>query len=151
MSPGPVDLIDDRLLVDLILGGLSEIINRGDPTRRVATTSLWYYRACRASVLGAGGQLSGPFARLDAVHQTKATTQLLQLSDNVELATPRATVPAMAQLASRHPQLNLLNLEAAASASVLGATVVLSTKAAKGVLPSVLEDENIPWRVSSAE
>lgn len=29
------------------------------------TTIYWYYRACRADVLGAGGHLSGPFQQLE--------------------------------------------------------------------------------------
>ena len=53
----------------------------------------------------------------------------------------------MARLAQRHPQLNLLNLEAVAVAVTLAATVLLSPKAARGVLPRVLDDENVPWGV----
>ena len=136
-----VELIDDRLLVERLLGG--------DPVSnaQIATTPLWYFRACRASVLGAGGQLSGPFARLDDEHQGAAITRLLELDDDVELPDPRNTVPVMAQVAQRHPQLNLLNLEATAAALVLEATVVLSAKAATGILPGVLGKERIPWRI----
>ncbi len=51
----------------------------------------------------------------------------------------------MAHLALRHPHLNLLNLEAAATAHTLGATVWLSEPAAAGVLPPVLEAEHIRY------
>jgi hypothetical protein len=44
-------------------------------------------------------------------------------------------VPAMAELSRAHPQLNLLNLEAAASAAVLGAEIWLSPPAS-GILRS---------------
>jgi len=53
----------------------------------------------------------------------------------------------MAELSERHPRLNVLNLEAAAAGAVLGATVLLSSQAARGVLPAVLEAEGISWRV----
>lgn len=49
------------------------------------------------------------------------------------------------ELSERHPRLNLLNLEAAASARVLDAAVLMSPQAAKGVLPTVLEAERIGW------
>jgi len=48
-----------------------------------------------------------------------------------------------AELRERHPRLNLLNLEA--TARVLGATVLLSTEAASGVLPGVLDAEALVW------
>jgi hypothetical protein len=38
-----------------------------------------------------------------------------------------------------------LNLEATAAARVLGATVLLSTEAASGVLPGVLDAEALVW------
>ena len=142
MSTTPVELIDDRLLVEHLLS------DRHVPNVQIATTPLWYFRACRAAVLGAGGQLSGPFIELNDERQGAAITRLLELDDDIDLAAPRDTVPVMAQLAQRHPQLNLLNLEAVASALVLKATVVLSVKGAAGVLPSVLDSEGVPWRVS---
>jgi hypothetical protein len=53
----------------------------------------------------------------------------------------------MAELSERHPRLNLLNLEAAASARVMEAAVLLSSQAAKGVLPTVLDAEGISWDI----
>jgi hypothetical protein len=53
----------------------------------------------------------------------------------------------MADISRRHPQLNLLNLEAVAAARVLGATVWLSEAAASGVLPGVLDAEGVQWTV----
>jgi hypothetical protein len=52
----------------------------------------------------------------------------------------------MAELSERHPRLNLLNLEAVATGLVLKATVLLSVEASRGVLPEVLDAENIKWR-----
>jgi hypothetical protein len=52
----------------------------------------------------------------------------------------------MADIALDHPQLNLLNLEAAASAAVLNAEVRLSEPSSTGVLPGVLDAQGIGWK-----
>lgn len=138
--PGPPPVIlDDRLLIEELLVGL-----HARPTRP-HTTTYWYYRACRAAVLGASGHLSGPFDRLTAALQASAVASLLRLPDHISLPEPRRTVPAMVDLARRHPKLNLLNLEAAAAARSLDATIWLSPEGAAGVLPPVLEAEGIVW------
>ena len=136
-------LLDDRLLIEELLVGL----DRGRRRTDVYTSSYWYYRACRAAVAGAGGHLSGPFERLPGPEQELAILSLLELRDDIGLPDPRSTVPAMSELARRHPQLNLLNLEATASALVLAAEVWLSPPASRGVLPGVLEAESVRWSV----
>lgn len=133
-------ILDDRLLIEELLVGL------GRPGQ-LHTTTYWYYRACRAAVVGAGGHLSGPFLGLDASEQARAIRSLLVLRDDIRLADPRATVPVMAELSERHPRLNLLNLEVAASAQVVGAKVLLSSPASKGVLPTVLDAESVTWEI----
>jgi hypothetical protein len=139
-SPAVV-ILDDRLLVEELLVGL--------PRRRrrlsLYTTIYWYYRACRAATAGAGGHLSGPFERLAASEQERAILSLLELRDDIGLPDPRATVPVMAELALRHPKLNLLNLEATATALVLGGTAWLSGPGAAGLLPAVLDAEHVRW------
>ncbi|MBA2608049.1 MAG: hypothetical protein H0U92_03845 [Actinobacteria bacterium] len=142
MSP-TIAVLDDRLLIEELLRGLR--------VRRVElhTTSYWYYRACRAAVLGAGGQLSGPFEKLDAPEQASAIASLLRLRDDIALPDPRPVVPTMVAVAARHPRLNLMNLEAAAVGLVLGAVVWLSPKAAAGVLPPVLDAEGVRWKVGA--
>ena len=136
----PNIVLDDRLLIEEILAGLKV---KG----RRSTTSYWYYRACRAAVSGAGGHLSGPFLGLDPAHQAAAIRSLLTLPQAIDLPDPRSTVPVMAELSERHPRLNLLNLEAAATGLLLEATILLSSEAARGVLPDVLDAENIKWRI----
>lgn len=136
-------ILDDRLLIEELLVGLPR-------TRRpveLHTTSYWYYRACRAAVLGSGGHLSGPFERLGEALQQRAVLSLLDLRDDIALPDPRATVPIMVDTAARHPRLNLLNLEATAAAQLLGATIWLSEPSAAGLLPSALDTEGIPWAV----
>ena len=133
-------ILDDRLLIEELLIGL--------PRRRVAlhTTTYWYYRACRAAVLGAGGHLSGPFERLEDDEQELAILSLLELRSDIALPDPRPTVPLMARLARRHPRLNLMNLEAVAVGKLLGGTLWLSIEGASGVLPPVLEQEQVRWQ-----
>lgn len=133
-------ILDDRLLIEELLVGL--------PRNQLAlhTTTYWYYRACRAAVLGAGGHLSGPFEQLAAAEQERAITSLLQLRDDIALPDPRTTVPAMVEIAGRHPRLNLLNLEAVAVGQLLAATLWLSPEAADGVLPAVLDEAGVAWR-----
>jgi hypothetical protein len=53
----------------------------------------------------------------------------------------------MVEVSSRHPRLNLMNLEATAAALVVGARVLLSPAAARGVLVPVLDAERIRWDV----
>ena len=139
MAPVPAIILDDRLLIEELLVGLD------DEGERHTTTS-WYFRAGRAAVGGAGGHLSGPFVGLDAPHQATAIRSLLSLPETIGLPDPRSTVPVMAELSERHPRLNLLNLEAAATGLVLDATVLLSIEAARGVLPEILDAESIRWR-----
>lgn len=137
-----VVLLDDRLLIEELLVGL----HRGRRRPTLFTTSYWYYRACRAAAAGAGGHLSGPFEQLGAEEQERAILSLLELREDIGLPDPRATVPVMADMGRRHTQLNLLNLEAAASASVLRAAVWLSEQGSTGVLPAVLDAEGVRWK-----
>lgn len=134
-------LVDDRLLVAQLTG--VNVLGRSRATMH--TTTYWYYRACRAAVLGASGQLSGPFEGLDIEDQSRAIAAMVQLPDRIGLPDPRPLVPVMVDIASRHPRLNLMNLEATAAARHLGARVLLSPAAANGVLPPVLDVERIPW------
>jgi hypothetical protein len=135
-------LLDDRLLIEELLVGL----DWGRRRPAVYTTAYWYYRACRAAVAGAGGHLSGPFERLAQPDQERAILSLLELRDDIGLPDPRSTVPVMAEVSRSHPQLNLLNVEAAASAQVLATEVWLSKAASGGILPQVLDAEHVRWR-----
>jgi len=135
-------VIDDRLLIARLVGERVRL-----PRDALFTTSLWYYRACRAAVAGGSGQLSGPFARLATEEQAIAIAAMLSLPDDVALPDPRLLVPEMVAMHQRHAQLNLMNLEAAAAARLLDARVLLSPRAAEGVLPHVLRAEGLAWKV----
>jgi hypothetical protein len=132
-------ILDDRLLIEELLVGLDR---RG---ARLHTTTYWYYRACRASVAGAGGHLSGPFQGLPVGEQQRAIGSMLQLPDEIGLPPSRQVVPLMVSVAGRYSTLNLLNLEAVAAAHLLQATIWLSAKGASGILPAVLESEGLGW------
>lgn len=142
MATEGVAVIDDRLLIEELLVGLPD----ADAHLSLHTTTYWYYRACRAAVAGAGGHLSGPFQELTGDEQARAILALLNLRHDIGLPDPRTTVPAMVDVARRHPRLNLLNLEAVAMARLLAATLWLSEQAAEGILPPVLQAEDIAWR-----
>ena len=134
-------LIDDRLLIEELTVGI------GVEGVAYATSMYWYFRACRAAVLGAGGHLSGPFERIGATRQARAIEQLLQLRDDISLPEPRIAVSTMVGVASRHPRLNLLNIAATAAAIDTADVVWLSPKASEGLLPDVLNAEGVRWRV----
>lgn len=142
MASGSVVVLDDRLLIEELLSGLPA------PTAGASlyTTTYWHYRACRAAVAGAGGHLSGPFQELPADDQERAILSLLELREDIGLPDPRATVPAMVDIAGRHPRLNLLNLEAVAVGRLHSATIWLSDEGAAGVLPPIFDAEGIAWR-----
>ena len=134
-------VLDDRLLVEELLVGIRK------PDVTLHTTAYWYYRACRAAVLGAGGHLSGPFRELQTREQERAIRSMLQLPEDIGLPDTRLLVPIMVEVAGRHPKLNLLNLEAVAAVHALNATLWLSREAADGVLPAVLDVEHLAWEV----
>jgi hypothetical protein len=134
-------VLDDRLLIEELLVGIRR------PGVQPHTTAYWYYRACRAAVLGAGGHLSGPFRELQPLEQERAIVAMLQLPEDIGLPDTRQLVPLMVEIAGRHPRLNLLNLEAVAAARALDATIWLSPEAANGVLPTVLDHELLAWEI----
>lgn len=142
MASDGVVVLDDRLLIEELLVGLPGAAAAGP----LHTTTYWYYRACRAAVAGAGGHLSGPFRKLAGDEQGRAIISLLHLRPDIGLPEPRSTVPAMVDVAGRHPRLNLLNLEAVAVARLLSGTIWLSEQGADGILPAVLHAERIAWR-----
>jgi hypothetical protein len=132
-------VLDDRLLIEELLVGLDR------HGAQVHTTTYWYFRACRAAVAGAGGHLSGPFRDVPELEQQRAIASILQLPDDVGLPEPRRVVPLMVDVAGRHPRLNVLNLEAVATALVLQATIWLSPEGTSGILPEVLHAERLGW------
>ncbi|HVC68704.1 MAG TPA: hypothetical protein VNC61_00425 [Acidimicrobiales bacterium] len=75
-----------------------------------------------------------------------ALDNMMALPDDVGLPDPRQIVPVMVDLQRRHPNLNVLNTEAAAAALLLRAKLVLCPVTAGGQLETVLRAENIPFQ-----
>ena len=119
-----VALIDDQHL---------SLVLRGRPSRALGgaelyTTGYWYVRLCQA-VLGAAarpGVLSGPFLDLPADLRERAVAGVMQLPDSIGLVSLRELGPLIGQL-RRSYNLNVLEMEALATATQLQAKVFLST------------------------
>jgi len=135
-------LIDDRILIGELVG---EKLLAGR-RRKLFTTSYFYFRACRAFVLGGSGKLSGPFQRLDAEQRYAAMGRMLRLPESIGLPDSRGLVPLMVEVQGRHPRLNVLNTEAAAAALLLDAELLLTRPTANGQLAEVLDSERINWQ-----
>ena len=86
-------------------------------------------------------------SRLAADEQAAAIGAMLVLPDDIALPDPRLLVPEMVRMHQRHSQLNVMNVEAVAAASLLEARVLLSSRASEGVLPQVLDAEGLAWKV----
>ena len=72
---------------------------------------------------------------------------MLVLPDDIALPDPKLLVPEMVTMHHRHPELNIMNLEAIAAARLLEARVLLSSRASEGILPQVLDAEGLAWKV----
>ena len=118
-----IALIDDQLLGAVL---------RGKPPRILAsmelyTTGYWYVRLCQA-VLNAterAGTLSKPFAELPLELRERAVRALLELPGDIGLVSLRDLAPSIGHLRRDH-QLNIIGMEALASAKRLGADVHFS-------------------------
>ncbi len=136
-------LLDDRLLLDRLLGSGSTALRALARRRSIFTSGLWYYRLCHAirsdTVTGA---LSGPFAATPFVVKAKAATALLELPDDVGLVSLRVLGPLMAELVERH-RLNALSLEALAAALHLGAAIAIARGSENPTLIEAAEAEGV--------
>ena len=136
-------LLDDRLLLDRLLGSGSTALRTLGRRRSIFTSGLWYYRLCHAvrsdMVTGA---LSGPFAAAPSIVKAKAATALLELPDEIGLVSFRVLGPLMADLVERH-RLNALSLEALAAALHLGAAIALARGSENPTLIEAAEAEGV--------
>ena len=118
-------LVDDRLLVDLLGGG-----DPPRPAEAVWTTGYWYVRLCRAVLgsTGPAGVLSTSFAGLPEALHAQSIRALLELPERIGLMSLRTLGPLIGQLSRRH-RLNALGIEVLAAAVHLEADVFLSAPA----------------------
>jgi len=133
-------LVDDRLLAAVLRGERVRVLRGHD----LATTGCWYVRLCGAVMSAAGrtGTLSGPFRNLPEPERTAALTAVTQLPPTIELVSLRELAPTIGILRQRH-DLNLLSIEALASAVTLGATVFLTADTPR--LQQALKAEGCGW------
>lgn len=107
----------------------------------LATTGLWYHRLCRAV---AGNAVLGPMSRrLGRVDDAVAADVLgavIDLPDSIELVSLRSLGWPMGKLVHAGARLNLLSLEALASARHLSAEICLAAT-----------DDNAPLRTSAPD
>ncbi len=135
-------LIDDQLLGQVLRGRKPRSLAGKD----LYTTGHWYLRLCQAALRADGrtGVLSGPFAALTPRLRAQAMGSLLELPPEIGVLSLRELGPTIADLRGRH-QLNVLAIEALASASRLDARVFIS--APSPLLERALIAEGLTVRV----
>ena len=140
-------LVDDRLLLEHLLGGTSKELRRLVNKRQVFTTGYWYYRLCHAirsdKVTGA---LSGPFNRAETSVREMAALALVRLPDEIGLLSLRELAPSMAEGVERH-RLNVMSLEALAAGVHLGANILLAVGSENPALIIAAESEGLRVRI----
>lgn len=120
-------VVDDALLLAVLaerIPASARVLAAEAAEGEVFTTGCWYWRLSRALSRASPGALSRTLADLSDGEQRRARSSLEALPDEIGLLSLRRLVPVMAALPG---QLNLLTAEAVAAASVLGATLVVST------------------------
>jgi len=138
-------VVDDRLLLDVLVGAAPLPLVRELEDGGLYTTSCAYYRLGRAVTAGSGkGSLSGRLEALGLSLREQVLGALSELPDSIGLINPRVLVPVMFELRVRRP-LNMLNAEGLAVAVVIGGGVVVSTDSP--LLRSGAEDLGIPYQV----
>jgi hypothetical protein len=119
-------LLDDRLLLEYLLGATNQELRQLVQKRQVFTTGYWYYRLCQAirsdHVIGA---LSGPFHSSETSIREKAALAMVRLPDDIGLLSLRQLAPFMAEGVQRH-RLNVMSLEALTAGVHLGADILLA-------------------------
>lgn len=119
-------VVDDHLLLRLLLD--DEPAGLRPRGAALATTGLWYHRLCRAvsdtSVVGA---LSRSLGSADPAMGAAALGAIITLPDHVELVSLRELAWPMARLLEDGVRLNLLALEALATAEHLDAALCLAS------------------------
>jgi hypothetical protein len=140
-------ILDDRLLLDHLLGGSTKELRQVVQKRAVFTTGFWYYRLCHAvrsnTVTGA---LSGPFEKAESRIKEMASVALVKLPENIGLLSLRELAPTMAEGVERH-RLNVMSLEALAAAMSLNAEIALAVGSEHPLLISAAEVEGLKVRI----
>lgn len=118
-------VVDDHLLLRVLLDDEPPSLRPGGA--RLATTGLWYHRLCRA--IGSPA-VSGALARrlnsVDPSVGAAVAQAIATLPETIDLPSLRRLAWPMAGLLQDGARLNLLSLEALATAEHLGADLCLA-------------------------
>ena len=138
MTPAHDLVLDDHLLLAVLLGDEpSELQPDG---ARLSTTGLWYHRLCRAVAdPTVTGVMSRALGDVDVQVAAGVTATIVELPETIGLLSLRALGWPMGQLVAVGSRLDLLSLEALATAEHLDATICLAEA-----------DDNPPLRDSAA-
>lgn len=118
-------IVDDHLLLRILLDEEPRELRL--PGARVYTTGLWYHRLCRAvSNPSVTGVMSRSLGRAVPDVAASAVRSITSLPESVGLVSLRELAWPMARLLDGGVRLNLMSLEALASAEHLGAEICLA-------------------------
>jgi hypothetical protein len=120
-------VIDDRLLLEVLLGEIAPEVAEDLQSSGVYTTSCWYYRLGRALVGGSGqGSLSRRLEVVDPASRLAVTEALTELPEAIGILSARVTVPVMLALRVSR-QMNMLSAEALAVALLVSGSILVTT------------------------
>lgn len=143
-----IALIDDHLLLRLLLD--DEPPDLRLPGTAIATTGLWYHRLCRAladqAVLGS---MSRRLGTVDGDVAAGVLAAVMGLPDTVKLVSLRTLAWPMAELVHAGARLNLLSLEALATARLLLAEICLAEQDDNNRLRDAASDFDVTVRLVS--
>jgi hypothetical protein len=136
---GDTLIIDDHLLLLVLLGNEPSSLRPNSAT--LSTTGLWYHRLCRALADDVVvGTMSRRLGNLNATQTSAAIGAVIELPPMIGLVSLRTVGWPMAQLLTSGVRLNLLSLEALATAVQLQATLCLADT-----------DDNLPLRAAATQ
>jgi hypothetical protein len=118
-------LIDDHVLLDVLRGAPPHELGR--VSGQLWTTGLWHHRLSRALAASpVRGVLSRRTGTVDRRTDTAVRAALAQLPPHIGSVSMRQLAWPMAQLLAEGHRLNLVALEALATAEEVGATICLA-------------------------
>lgn len=123
---GDTVLVDDHLLLAVLLDKEPTALRPSDA--RIATTGLWYHRLCRAVIdPTVVGSMSRQLSGLAPAAASAAIASVVRLPADIEMVSLRTLGWPMAEVLSGGLRLNLLSLEAIATARFIDAEICLAT------------------------
>lgn len=143
-----VVLIDDHLLLRVLLDDEPPALRPSGAA--IASTGLWYHRLCRAladeTVIGS---MSRQLGEVDHAIASDVLGAVIDLPDTIQLVSLRTLGWPMGELIHAGARLNLLSLEALASARHLSAEVCLAEADHNAPLHAAAEDFGVSVRILS--